>query len=54
MPLAERLERTPVTVLRPFHQNWIAEPRIDERPFRPEGLLDSTRLAARKLHRIPD
>ena len=46
VPLAERLECARVAVFRSFHQNRIAQPRVDERPFRTEGLLDWT--AARR------
>jgi hypothetical protein len=50
VPLAERLEGTPVAVLRPCHQDRIAQPRVDERPFRPEGSLDWTGAAGGEFH----
>ena len=50
VPLAERRERLPVAVLCSFHQNRIAQPRIDEWPLRTEGLLDWTAAATGQLH----
>src|SRR5205085_9241345 len=50
MPLAERFERAPVAVLRPFHQDRIAQPRVDERPLRPEGSLDWTGATDGEFH----
>ena len=45
MALAERLEGPRIAVLCSSHQNRIAQPRIDEWPFRAEGLLDLTPAA---------
>ena len=43
MSLAERRERLPVSVLRACHQNWVAQPLVDERPA---GARDTGRLTA--------
>src|SRR5262245_43004690 len=39
VPLAERLERLRITVFCAFDQDRIAQPGVDEWPFRAEGLL---------------
>src|SRR5262249_26279167 len=48
--LAERLECSRVPVFCPFDQNRIAQPSVDQCPFRPEGLFDWTAATTRQLH----
>jgi Biotin/lipoate A/B protein ligase family len=50
VPLAERRQRLPVSVLRTPHQNGIREPLVHERPVGPQVTHDSTGGAAGRLH----
>ena len=50
MAFAERRQRVPVAVFCSSHQNRIAQPGIDQRPFRAEGLGNWTAAATGQLH----
>lgn len=50
MALTERREGSRVAVFCSFHQNRIAQPCVDQRPLRAEGLLNWTAAAPGQLH----
>ena len=50
VPLAEHRQCLRIAVFCSFHQDRIAQPCVDEGPFRTGGLLNWTAAAARQLH----
>src|SRR3954462_12624089 len=50
VPFAERRQGLRIAVFCSFDQDRIAQPRVDEGPFRTGGLLDWTAAAARQWH----
>ena len=50
VPFAQRFESARVAVFCPFDQDRIAQPCVNQWPFRTEGLLNWTAAASRQLH----